>query len=60
MAGNNMETGTGSDNTKTVIGWDIGWGESVAWTGRCEKEELSEKSAFATQRRSEGGYNVGK
>jgi len=26
MAGNNMETGTGSDNTKTGIGWDIGWG----------------------------------
>lgn len=38
-----METEIGSDNTKTVMGWDIGWGEAVAWAGRCEKEELSEK-----------------
>lgn len=59
MAGQDIRKVTGSDNTKTVIGWDIGCGASVAWIRRCEKETLSDKKVVATQRRSEGGYHVG-
>lgn len=54
MAGHDIRKVTGSDNTKTVIGWDIGCGASVAWIRRCEKETLSDKKVVATQRRSEG------